>query len=159
MTEEVITTIVSAIAGSSIVSIIIGVIIKRLAERKMDKIIASKEEYDKYKLDKEAEQRRTEIKTIIDDSIKPLVEKVEKIEELSSQIKDGTVTLLREEMKQTKDQFERQGYVSTSDYASWHELYNTYKSLGGNHFKEYVDTWKQDVENLHKEDNIKNKKI
>lgn len=157
MSEAVITTIVSAIAGSSIVSIVIGVIIKKLAERKMDKIIASKEDYDNYKEKYAAEQRRKEIKEVITESITPLVEKVTKIEELSGQIKDGTITLLREEMKQTKDQFERQGYVSTSDFASWHELYNTYKSLGGNHFKEYVDTWKDDVENLSRQDDIKNK--
>jgi len=28
------------------------------------------------------------------------------------------------------------------------ELYNTYKSLGGNHFKEYVNAWKQELEDL-----------
>ena len=34
------------------------------------------------------------------------------------------------------------------DKASWMELYNTYGKLGGNHFKEYVDGWKDDVKNL-----------
>ena len=28
------------------------------------------------------------------------------------------------------------------------ELYNTYAKLGGNHFKEYVDAWKQELDEL-----------
>lgn len=73
------------------------------------------------------------------------------IEEMKSDLADntkGTVTLLRNDMKKSLDYCKRQGYASTSDRANWHELYNTYKNLGGNHFKEYVDAWKEEFDEL-----------
>lgn len=60
----------------------------------------------------------------------------------------GTVTLLRNDMKKSLDYCKRQGYASAGDRANWHELYNTYGNLGGNHFKEYVDAWKQEFDEL-----------
>lgn len=40
------------------------------------------------------------------------------------------------------------------------ELYNTYSSLGGNHFREYVDAWRREMEELpiHKPTKGKTKK-
>jgi len=60
----------------------------------------------------------------------------------------GTVTILRNDMKKSLDFCKRQGYASSSDRANWHELYNTYGELGGNHFKEFVDAWKQEFDSL-----------
>ncbi len=73
------------------------------------------------------------------------------VEEIKSDLADntnGTVTLLRNDMKKLLDSCRKQGYASTSDKANWHELYNTYKNLGGNHFKEYVDAWKEEFDDL-----------
>lgn len=60
----------------------------------------------------------------------------------------GTVTILRDRMKAILDECRNAGYATTSTKGNWHELYNTYKSLGGNHFKEYVDAWKTELEGL-----------
>ena len=61
---------------------------------------------------------------------------------------EGTVTILRNDMKKGLDFFKERGYASSNDKASWMELYNTYSKLGGNHFKEYVDGWKQEMKEL-----------
>lgn len=73
------------------------------------------------------------------------------IEEMKSDLADntkGTVTLLRNDMKKSLDYCKKQGYTSTSDRANWHELYNTYGNLGGNHFKEFVNAWKEEFDDL-----------
>jgi hypothetical protein len=51
-------------------------------------------------------------------------------------------------MKKSLDYCKRQGFAGASDRANWHELYNTYKKLGGNHFKEFVDAWKEEFDAL-----------
>jgi len=60
----------------------------------------------------------------------------------------GTVTMLRDRMKAILDECRDAGYASTGTKANWHELYGTYKSLGGNHFKEYVDAWREELDEL-----------
>lgn len=62
---------------------------------------------------------------------------------------EGTVTLLRNDMKKGLDFYkDTKGFATSSDKASWMELYNTYEKLGGNHFKEYVNGWKKELEDL-----------
>lgn len=61
---------------------------------------------------------------------------------------EGTVTILRNDMKKALDLCKDKGFASASDRANWMELYNTYAKLGGNHFKEYVDAWKEELEDL-----------
>ena len=70
----------------------------------------------------------------------------------------GTVTILRNDMKKSLDYCKRQGYVSRSDKINWNELYNTYGELGGNHFKEFVNGWKEELEELPVEPKKKTKK-
>ena len=51
-------------------------------------------------------------------------------------------------MKHTLDECKKVGYASTSEKANWNELYSSYKKLGGNHFREYVDEWKKEMNQL-----------
>lgn len=51
-------------------------------------------------------------------------------------------------MKNMRDKCKKQGYADVGDKATFIELYNHYAKMGGNHFIEYVDTWKTEVENL-----------
>jgi len=60
----------------------------------------------------------------------------------------GTVTILRNDMKKSLDYFKSKGVMSRSDKTNWKELYNTYAELGGNHFKEFVDGWKEELEEI-----------
>lgn len=72
----------------------------------------------------------------------------------------GTVTILRNDMKKSLDYCKKQGFVSRSDKINWSELYNTYGELGGNHFREFVNGWKEELEELPVEEHkqVKTKK-
>ena len=102
------------------------------------------------------EQEQTEhLRTIIKDELRPVREDVSDIRldisEVKKQLtldKEATVVQLRTTMKSKRDEFCSQGYVESSDKSNWIELYNRYRDMGGNHFAEYVNGWKQDVENL-----------
>ena len=95
------------------------------------------------------------LRTIIKDELQPLRKDVSDIRldmsEVKKQLtldKEATVVQLRTTMKSKRDEFCSQGYVESSDKSNWIELYNRYRDMGGNHFAEYVNGWKQDVENL-----------
>ena len=95
------------------------------------------------------------LRTIIKDELQPLREDVSDIRSDISEVKkqltldkEATVVQLRTTMKSKRDEFCSQGYVESSDKSNWIELYNRYRDMGGNHFAEYVDGWKQDIENL-----------
>ena len=95
------------------------------------------------------------LRTIIKDELQPVREDVSDIRsniaEVKEQLaldKEATIVQLRTTMKSKRDEFCSQGYVESSDKSNWIELYNRYRDMGGNHFAEYVDGWKQDIENL-----------
>ena len=102
------------------------------------------------------EQEQTEyLRTIIKDELRPMCENVSDIRsniaEVKEQLaldKEATIVQLRTTMKSKRDEFCSQGYVESSDKSNWIELYNRYRDMGGNHFAEYVDGWKRDVETL-----------
>ena len=105
----------------------------------------------------EAEQKRRDdtLRQIIREENKPLDDKIDNLVLDTKEIKDdlaantkGTVTILRNDMKKSLDFCKNKGYASASDRANWHELYNTYGELGGNHFKEFVDAWKEELDSL-----------
>lgn len=70
----------------------------------------------------------------------------------------GTVTILRNDMKKSLDYCKNKGSVSSSDVANWNELYNVYGELGGNHFREFVDVWKRELNDIPTEIELEAKK-
>lgn len=96
----------------------------------------------------------TEIKTEVAEIKKEIAE----LKEGQRLSKENEIRLDRIIMKITLDIYIRQGYISTSDRAAWKEIYDVYKDLGGNHFKEYVDEWKKAIYNLPTKNDIKSKK-
>lgn len=102
------------------------------------------------------DQEQTQhLRTIIKDELRPVREDVSDIRsdiaEVKKQLtldKEATIVQLRTTMKSKRDEFCSQGYVESSDKSNWIELYNRYRDMGGNHFAEYVNGWKQDVEKL-----------
>lgn len=125
-----------------------------------------KEDQQEKQLQEAADQRlRDGIRGVFKEENKPINDKLDNItadviaikEDLANNTK-GTVTLLRNDMKKSLDYCKRQGYAGASDRANWHELYNTYGKLGGNHFKEYVDAWKEELEKLPASAPIKGRK-
>lgn len=95
------------------------------------------------------------VRGVFQEEMKPINDKLNdisvEIENIKNDLADntiGTVTMLRDRMKSILDACRNDGYASTSTKGNWHELYNTYKGLGGNHFKEYVDAWKEELDEL-----------
>ena len=132
-----------------------GAIMKQFWKEKHDKKKASQND-EKEKAKKE---RQEEIREVMRDEIAPLKEGISKLQEEMKKVKTNMVTIDRIVMKRTLDAYKAQGYASESDIAAWKELYDTYKDLGGNHFREYVGGWKDALEKLPtKDDFLKNKK-
>ena len=89
------------------------------------------------------------INAALDEKITPIAKDVAQIKGNLAQNTEGTVTLLRNDMKKARDYYkDEKHFATTNDKASWMELYNTYGKLGGNHFQEYVDGWRQEVMEL-----------
>ena len=148
---------VISLIGSTIVTTLVGLIIKQSFKKYLDK----KEELDSESRRKDAElkmfhdeekrqQHRADIAEGVTTAIKPLDEKINRIEETLTLDKAATVTTIRATLKSLRDKYVAQGFADVGDKATWEELYNNYKSMGGNHFKEYVDSWRIDVKNLPK---------
>lgn len=93
-------------------------------------------------------QYKAELTSIINAAIAPIASDVAQIKSDLSKNTEGTITLLRTDMKNNLDAYKARGYASAGDRANWNELYNTYDRLGGNHFREYVDGWKEELMNL-----------
>ena len=96
----------------------------------------------------EHEKYKTELAEIINEAIKPLAKDIADIKTDLAKNTQGEVVSLRTDMKQLVDSYKDRGYASAGDRANWMELYNTYDDLGGNHFREYVDGWKEELQNL-----------
>lgn len=121
----------------------------------------AKEKEEKNKLEAlKLQEYENSLRIIIREENASLKEDVSEIKENLQDNTKGTITLLRNDMKKSLDYCKRQGYASSSDRANWHELYNTYGKLGGNHFKEFVDAWKQELDDLpvHPEEEAPKKK-
>jgi len=151
-------TITIAVVGA--IGTILGILgitayINERMKLKADKV-AKKEEQDAKDLEELRHQRyENDLRKIIRDEMLSVKTDISVINKNINQIRIdlsnntvGTVTLLRDRMKDILDECSDQGFASTSDKANWSELYNTYEALGGNHFKEYVNGWKTEMEKL-----------
>lgn len=101
------------------------------------------------------ERYKQGLREIISEENKPIIESISTLKNDIALIKsnlgldtEGTITILRNEMKRSLDFCKERGFAKDSDKANWIELYNTYAKLGGNHFKEYIDVWKCEMERL-----------
>ena len=103
-------------------------------------------------------EKQAETREVLREEIRPLMITIDEIKATTSMTSVGTLTLLRDRMKSSLNGYRKQGWASSSDKANWFELYNTYKDMGGNHFKEYVDQWKQEIENIPSEEEYKKTK-
>lgn len=136
-----------SVAASTALTTLVGLIIKNIVSRKMDE----QKELFELRTKQERADRNKDVEAIVTAGLTPINEKLDKLSTSTSNNTIGTVTLLRESLKQGRDHLIDKGFATASEVASWHELYNTYEQLGGNHFKEYVDAWKADVDSLPRE--------
>lgn len=103
----------------------------------------------------EKQKRQEETRCLIKDSLKEVSEKIDKLQEEVEGVHnqaalntEANVTILRDRLKCSLNYCRRQGYKSPSDAANWNELFKTYTNLGGNHFREYVNSWKEEMDSL-----------
>lgn len=92
---------------------------------------------------------------IVKNSIKPLEDRIgimnEKVDSIQKDRKlerDATVVTMRIKMMELRDIYVSRGYCDSHEKATWDELYNRYKDLGGNHFLEYVNQYKKEIHDL-----------
>jgi hypothetical protein len=67
----------------------------------------------------------------------------------------ATIVVLRDRMRCSLEFCKRQGYKTVDDVRIWNELFGEYVDLGGNHFKEFVNAWKEDMDALPMESEVK----
>lgn len=146
---QIVTTIISALSLLGF-----GVVTKYFWEDKRAKKIQNSEEAKK----RAKAEKQEETREVIREEIRPLMITIDQIKATTSMTSVGTLTLLRDRMKSSLNSYRKQGWASSSDKANWFELYNTYKNMGGNHFKEYVDQWKHEIENIQSEEEYKKTK-
>lgn len=149
-TYQIITTILS------ILSILgVGTVLTTLWKEKHAERLKKKEEQSEEHIQAVKKRNEEEYRVVLQAELQPIKESIQATEQHISEVKEdlkcntvGTVTLLRDRMKCSLEYCKRRGYTTSTDLANWHELFNTYKSLGGNHFKEYVNAWKDEMESL-----------
>lgn len=148
-----------AFGGSVLISLIMTFIFNRIvvkqAEKRDRKKAQEQAELDTYHRQQRREELAADMKNLID----PVIDRIdemennfeEKLEQIDKKLDlntEANVTKLRDSMKERRDNLIKKGYTTASDRANWNELYNAYANLGGNHFREYVDQWKNDVMTL-----------
>ena len=122
--------------------------IEKERQEKIKKEDAEKAELAKYRKQDEDEKLANLISGAVEKVNKPIIEKVNEIDEKLKQDREATITVLRSKMKTLRDQYKAQGYADSGDKATWNELYKNYQAMGGNYFKEFVDQWKKEVNDL-----------
>lgn len=140
-------SIVTSILGALGISTYFSTKGKYKAEKE---IRLDKEREEAYKQLQHDNQLR-EIAKILDEKISPVKSSLEALTAQSVEMTKGTVVLLRDRMKCSLQYCKKQGYCDSTDLANWMEMYEEYKALGGNHFKQYIDAWKEELENLPRE--------
>lgn len=139
----------------SILSLLgVGTIFKMFWEDRREQRKAKSEE-EKAKIKKE---KQTEMREVVSDELASIKKDISKLGNQMELNTTGTITLLRDRMKCSLNYCRRMGHASATDKANWMELYNSYRNLGGNHFREYVDQWKSEMENLPTEEEQERKK-
>lgn len=139
------------IAATAAVSTIVPLLINKTIKRNLK----AHEDSKTLEAKRVEEERAVQLDRLLNEKLDPIKKEIAAVKEEVTKNKEGTVTLLRERMEQSHDRFIRKKYITSSELANWRHLYKTYEASGGNHFKEYVEEWKNDVENLPREINRK----
>ena len=147
------------IIASCIITTVIGFLIKHYLTKYFKKIDderkakQAKEDADRAELERyRKEHESTELANLISGAVQqanaPIIAKIEDIDEKLKQDREATITVLRAKMKTLRDQYKNQGYADGGDKATWNQLYVNYQAMGGNYFKEFVNEWKKEVNDL-----------
>lgn len=158
-------SIISPICTVVIVGImgfVIQHIIKRNLEKRdkrnderLEQETRKQAEYEELRHRKRAEERKVEISDAVNAALTPVVAKLDELDAKINDVKhdliqdrDATVVQMRVNMMNLHSLYMKQGWADVHQKATWNELYSRYRELGGNHFTEYVDAYKEEIDNL-----------
>lgn len=140
---------------------VIAFIVNRMLKKRVNnydhtaELARKQEEYEK----------KREIKDIITNSIQPVINHVEKIDSKIDGLKDennlenkATVIMIRLKLMEWHDVYMARGYCDIKERSTWEELFIKYGELGGNHFKEYMNQIREDIQKLPMEKPVKKRK-
>ena len=99
-------------------------------------------------LERKRLEKQEEMRSVLREELKPLIDDIAEMKESEELNKKATVSCLRSQMKAELNDCKQKGFATSSEKANWNQLYADYVELGGNHFKEYVDQWKLEIEKL-----------
>ena len=157
-----ISAFVSLVATTAITAIV-STVIKKVVEKKLDANFKAHDVYLKehyevtiMRTGLEHKKLNEEVLAAIRKEMVPVSEGISTIKQDLDADRAATIISIRSNMKHLRDKYLKQGFADVGDVATWNELYHNYSALGGNHFKEYVDQWKEEVNSLpHNKDNKK----
>lgn len=145
--------------ASCVITTVIGFLLKQhltnyfkniddARKTKEEKENADKAELEQYRKEHESNDLANLIAEAVKQANAPIIAKIEDIDEKLEQDREATIIVLRSKMKTLRDQYKHQGYADGGDKATWNQLYTNYQAMGGNYFKEFVNEWKKEVNEL-----------
>ncbi len=146
-------TIISAFV-SLVVTTAITATVSKVVEKKLEDSFKAQgahlKEHDelmKMRADVEHKKRNDEILVAIRKEMAPVSEGISAIKQDLEADRAATIISIRSNMKQLRDKYLKQGFADVGDVATWNELYNNYSALGGNHFKEEINSLPHNKDN------------
>lgn len=151
---------------SGALSTLVGLLIKNAAQKKFDLQTKKNQEYEELKHNRRREERKKEISEVVDVALAPVMERIDEVDKKVDLIqkdrkreRDATIVTMRVKMMELHDIYVKRGWCDSHEKATWKELYNKYKDLGGNHFLEYVDVYREEIEKLPDVKRVPKKKV
>lgn len=142
-TSTIISIIISVLSLIGVPTIMSFVINKQL--KKAEKI---REETHELKAAEAKRERIAEIKTVMGESVKPLEQRLDHVDDKISSIsrdmdlsKAGTLSSLRYNIVELYNAVRKRGYKTDVEKETFEKMYQAYHNLGGNH---YVDELKEE---------------
>lgn len=144
-----------ATAISTVVTTAVSLFVKHSIQKHLDAKDEQMKELEEFQHKQRKQERKDEMTEIVSESLKPIINRIDKVSDAVDKIqgdrkleRDATVVTMRVKMMELHDVYMERGYCDTHEKATWDELYKRYKALGGNHFLEYVDEYKKDIDKL-----------
>ncbi len=142
-TSTIISIVISVLSLIGVPTIMSFVINKQL--KKAEKI---REETHELKAAEAKRERIAEIKTVMNESVKPLEQRLDHVDDKISSIsrdmdlsKAGTLSSLRYNIVELYNAVRKRGYKTDVEKETFEKMYQAYHNLGGNH---YVDELKEE---------------
>ncbi len=105
--------------------------------------------------DRVKSEKQEQMREVIKEEIDLISKKIDALEEKTNLSLASDVLESRCNMKAILERCRKQGYADIGDKSTFKQLMETYENLGGNSFKEYVNYWAEEMENLPIKENNK----